>query len=302
MKSTSKSPTPNPAQTEIIKLPLLKMFRNLVALVALSGMAACVPDPLPVDDIAPLEPKISVSSQLVADGALVVLVTQSISILEAGSDSETEDVLSDVAITDAEVTLNVGDETVTLPSLGSGFYGNIVLNLQPNRDYKLTVKTSTLGEVYSIAQAQPLVSFQSLKTNLSITQYDSLLDVRYSLRDEPGPNWYMVVVQKISATQDLNELLNPRIYIHLVADDDFDGTVWEEEFRVLFQDFAPGETVSVALSNISEEYYLFLKARNDTRYNIGDFVTEPLNYESNVVGGLGYFNLHLQDGRVLAVE
>jgi Domain of unknown function (DUF4249) len=87
-----------------------------------------------------------------------------------------------------------------------------------------------------------------------------------------------------------------------VRDSIYDGKVMQEEFKVLFRKFSKGDTVAVFLSNISEEYYAFLKARNDRRYNLSAFASEPLNFNSNVKGGLGYFNLHVPDARIFVLE
>jgi Domain of unknown function (DUF4249) len=278
------------------------LARLLLGCIGAVFVAACIPQPLPIDDIAKLQPKIVVSSQLVPGGALVILVTKSLSALEAGWGSDPEDVLTAAAIADAEVTLSVGDQLVPLPNLGSGIYGNLQLDLQPNRDYKLTVKSPELGEVHSITQIQPFVPFRTVQATLYKSLYDSSANVRYSLQDVPGPNWYMVNVQKFSATQQITSLLNPRVYTKLVSDSTFDGKLWEEEFRVLFRRFKEGDTVAVTMASISKDYYLFLKARYERRYSAGAFASEPLNYKSNVSGGLGFFNLHSPDARIFVLE
>jgi hypothetical protein len=112
----------------------------------------------------------------------------------------------------------------------------------------------------------------------------------------------MINVQKYSQENEITSYLNPRLYTRLVRDSINDGKIIKEEFRVLFRRFSAGDTVAVFLSNISEEYYGFLKMRNDRRYNFSAFASEPLNFTSNVKGGLGYFNLHLPDARIFVLE
>ncbi|MFM7430228.1 MAG: hypothetical protein ACKO1F_10045, partial [Flammeovirgaceae bacterium] len=136
--------------------------------------SSCIPTPLPIDDIAKLQPKVVVSSQMLPGGALVILITKSVSALEAGWGSNPEDVLSKAAISDAEVTISVGDAVIVLPNLGSGLYGNVNLDLQPNRDIMLKVKTPELGEVYSITQMKPFVPFRSVQATLFKSQFDSV--------------------------------------------------------------------------------------------------------------------------------
>ena len=278
------------------------LVKLLLATVVSVFVAACIPKPLEIDDIGKLQPKVTVSSQLLPGNALVVLITKSVSALEAGWGSDPEDVLNKAAIADAEVTLAVGDVLVTLPNLGSGLYGNIDLDLQPNRDYVLHVKTKDLGEVYAVTQAKPLVAFRTVQATLFKSQFDSTAFVRYSLQDPTGPNYYMVNVQKFSQTQRITSLLNPRIFTHLLTDSAFDGRLHEDEFKVLFRRYKEGDTVAVTMASVSKEYYDFLKARFDRRYSAGAFATEPLNYKSNVQNGLGFFNLFMPDARIFVLD
>ncbi len=263
---------------------------------------SCIPDPLQVNDIAQLKPKIVVSSQIVPGGALVILVTKSIGALDAGRGSDPQALISQIALSDAKVALTYNGRTDSLPSLGNGLYGNVILNLQPNQNYSLVVKTKELGEVSAVAQLKPSVPFRTVQAKLYTSIYDSAALVDYSLQDPIGPNWYMINVQKYSQKNDITSYLNPRVFTRLVRDSIREGKIIEEEFRVLFRKFSKGDTVAVFLSNISEEYYGFLKLRNDRRYNFSAFASEPLNFNSNVKDGLGYFNLHLPDVRTFILE
>lgn len=270
------------------------------SLLILAG--SCIPKPLLIDDIAQLKPKIVVSSQIVPGGALVILLTKSIGALDAGRGSDPQALISQIALSDAKVLLTYDGRTDSLPSLGNGLYGNVILNLQPNRDCSLIVKTKELGEVSAVAQLKPRVPFRTVRAKLYTSIYDSAALVNYSLQDPIGPNWYMINVQKYSQKNDINSYLNPRVFTRLVRDSIHEGKIIEEEFRVLFRKFSKGDTVAVFLSNISEEYYGFLKLRNDRRYNFSAFASEPLNFNSNVKNGLGYFNLHLPDVRTFVLE
>ncbi|MFM8832595.1 MAG: DUF4249 domain-containing protein [Cytophagales bacterium] len=279
-----------------------KILQALSVVLAAVTAVSCIPKPLPIDDIASLQPKVTVSSQLLPGNALLVLITKSVSALEAGWGSDPEDVINKAAISDAEVTLSIDDALVTLPSLGSGLYGNIAIDLVPNRDYMLTVKSPELGEVYAITQVKPAITFRTVQARLDKSQFDSTARISYSLQDPPGPNWYMVNVQKFSQSQQITSLLNPRIFTHLRSDSAADGKILEEDFKVLFRRYKAGDTVAVTMANISKEYYQFLKARFDRRYSAGAFATEPLNYKSNVENGLGFFNVCLPDARVFVLQ
>jgi hypothetical protein len=231
-----------------------------------------------------------------------VLITRSVGALDAGRGSDPQTLLSQITLDSAKVWLSRDGRVDSLPDLGNGLYGNISLDLEANRDYTLIVKTKELGEVSAVAQLKPQVPFQSVQANLYTSAYDSAALIDYSLQDPTGPNWYMINVQKYSQENEITSYLNPRLYTRLVRDSINDGKIIKEEFRVLFRRFSAGDTVAVFLSNISEEYYGFLKMRNDRRYNFSAFASEPLNFNSNVKGGLGYFNLHLPDARIFVLE
>jgi hypothetical protein len=45
-----------------------------------------------------------------------------------------------------------------------------------------------------------------------------------------------------------------------------------------------------------------MKLRIDNRFSLVEFVSEPVNYPSNVAGGKGYFNLYIPDVRFFVFE
>ncbi|MEO8471572.1 MAG: hypothetical protein ABI477_05240 [Chryseolinea sp.] len=56
------------------------------------------------------------------------------------------------------------------------------------------------------------------------------------------------------------------------------------------------------LQQLRRTYYKFLKLRSDSEFNLGGFISWPINYPSNVNGGYGFFNLYLPDVRIFVVE
>ena len=102
---------------------------------------------------------------------------------------------------------------------------------------------------------------------------------------------------------DLQEnLLNPRDFIKLIDDDTFNGQTYGETFLVVPREFSPGDTLAVYLSNISKEYRDFIQLRLDNRFSFVEYISEPVNYPSNVVGGKGFFNLYIPDIRFVILE
>ena len=88
----------------------------------------------------------------------------------------------------------------------------------------------------------------------------------------------------------------------MIEDDDFNGETHQETFRVFPRDFIPGDTIAVSLSNISKEYYDFMKLRIDNRYSFVEYLSEPVNYPTNVEGGKGFFNLYVPDVEFFVLE
>ncbi|NOT76942.1 MAG: DUF4249 domain-containing protein [Cyclobacteriaceae bacterium] len=279
----------------------MRAVNYIVGFVLAGLMAGCIPDPLPVTDIEKPETKIVVSSQLVPGTGLVVFVTKSVGALEAGGNSDPEVLLEKIAIADATVTLRHGTQSDVLNNLGNGLYGGFNTPWSSGDVYELTVETSTLGTVSAITQVPQAIGFTSVDVQFYPTGFDSLLQVDYSLNDPVGRNFYMVSVQKFSQKQNLQSIINPRIFTHLTDDTSFDGKLFEEDFRTLFRSFSKGDSVAVVMSNVSEDYYKFLKLRND-RFRFSEFSSEPFNYPTNVKGGYGFFNLHAPDIRVFVLE
>ena len=280
---------------------LVRGGRPLLVLI-LAVLGGCIPDPLPVDDMPQLPTKMVIGSQVIPGQGLAVYVTRSISALEAGWGSELEPLLQQIAVTDATVTLAYDDQVDTLTHQGYGVYVGASDAVVAGNTYSLNVKSPTWGEVTSTTLAPRQVFFQSVDASLYLTGFDSLAQVRYSLFDPPEPNWYMINVQKISATTPVDRYLNPRVFTRLIKDTGFNGQRFEEEFRVVFQNYTAGDSVLVTLSSIGEDYFQYLTLRNDSRYSLASFASEPLNFPSNVQGGYGYFNLHVPDIRVFVLE
>src|SRR5688572_11241133 len=70
---------------------------------------SCVPDPIEVDDLKFPETKIVVSSMILPDHSVAVLLTKSIGALEANKESDPQALISDIAINDADVSITVND-------------------------------------------------------------------------------------------------------------------------------------------------------------------------------------------------
>ena len=274
----------------------------LISCVGFIGFS-CIPDPLEVESVPVARSELVVTTQIIPDQSLLVFLSKTFGALDANEDSNPLQLLNSIAVNDAVVTLEGPSTLDTLVFLGSGFYGGVDIPFAAGEKYRLFVKSTALGEVYAATEVKTKVDFEHIEAELYYNEYsDTLAQIAYSFNDAPEPNWYMINVQEAELEDVINNLLNPRAYTMLVPDDDFNGHSYGERFRVFPRDYQPGDTIAVSLSNISEEYYEFMKLRLDNRFSLVEFVSEPVNYPSNVVGGKGYFNLYIPDVRFFVFE
>lgn len=266
-------------------------------------MSGCLPEPLDVDGLPVVKPQMVVSSQIIPDQSLLVLLTKTFGALDASDDSDPEELLKQIAVDDAIVRITGPDGTYELESLGSGFYGGLQNSFQEGEEYTLNVISESLGEVSATTTVKAMVSFEDIKAELVYNGYDdTLAQITYRLEDSPEQNWYMLNVQEVERADIVENLINPRAFTRLLDDAEFNGETYLETFRVFPRDFIPGDTIAVSLSNISKEYYDFIRLRLDNRYTFVEYLSEPVNYPSNVVGGKGFFNLYVPDFRMFILE
>jgi hypothetical protein len=264
---------------------------------------SCIPDPLGVDNIPKVKPQIVVSTQIVPGRSLVVLLTKSFGALEASEDTDPLQLLSQIAIGDASVTVTGDGKTFQLINMGNGFYGDVPIPFQPEETYTLNVVSQSLGTVHATTTVKSRIQFNNINATLYYNNFDdTLAQITHEIQDPGGKNWYMLNVQEVERKDIVENLLNPRAFTRLLDDYAFEGQLYKEVFRVIPRDYRKGDTIAVSLSNISAEYYYFMKLRQDNRFSFVEFLGEPINYPSNVVGGKGFFNLYIPDIRFFVLE
>jgi hypothetical protein len=284
---------------------IMKINRTITLyIITLFLLTACIPDPLDIDGIPVVKPQIVISTQIVPDESLVVLLTKTFGALDVIDENNPEKVLEQLAVTDAIVTITGPQGTsYTLQSLDNGVYGGLVIPFEVHKQYTLHVNSESLGEVTATTMVKPMISFEDIRANLYSNEFgDNLAQITHRINDPAGPNWYMLNVQEIERNDILRNVINPRDFTRLIDDTDFDGQRYTEVFKVVPRNYSKGDTILVSLSNISEEYYNFVKLRLDNRFSLVEFLGEPINYPSNVIGGKGFFNLYIPDFRTFVLE
>lgn len=278
-------------------------IKVIVLIIMSFAITSCLPEPLSVDGIPVVQPQIVVSSQIVPDQSLVVALTRTFGALEASDDSDAQELLDQIAISDAVVTVVGPNGIDTLTQIENGIYGNIQFDFVAGDTYTLNVSSPTMGDVTATTTVMEAVRFNDIDADLYMNGFDdTLAQITYNLIDPSGRNWYMLNVQEIEQVDLEENLLNPRAFTRLVEDIPFEGQSYTEQFRVVPRDYSVGDTIAVSISNISREYYEFMELRMDNRFSFVEYLSEPVNYPSNVVGGKGFFNLYLPDFRIFVLE
>jgi hypothetical protein len=266
-------------------------------------MISCLPDPLEVNSIPKVKSEIVVSSQIVPDESLLILLTKTIGALDASNDSDPEDLIEQIAVNDAVVIISGAESVDTLNFLDNGLYGGVAIPFIIGEEYELKVVSESLGEVSAKAVVQSRVNFQTISAELYYNGYDdTLAQVTYTLQDPAADNFYMINVQEVEQEDAIANLINPRAFTKLYDDQEFNGNEFGEVFRVFPRDYKPGDTIAVSLANISKPYFDFMKLRIDNRFSFVEFLGEPVNYPTNVHGGKGFFNLYIPDVRLFILE
>ena len=272
--------------------------------VSTTGTWSCLPDPLEVRNIPEVKEEIVVNTQILSDEGLVVFLSKTFGALEWSDNSDSEEVLNAVVVNDAVVIVEGPSSRDTLLFLGTGVYGDINIPFVEGETYRLIVKSESLGEVTATTMVKPQVLFDSIDVNRYFDGFDdTLAQVTYFVTDPPEKNHYMINVQHVMRENIVEGMvLNPPgDYTRLVNDDEFEGAI-SETFLAFRRDYSEGDTVAVLLSNISEDYFNFMQTRLDSRLGFVEFVSEPVNYHSNIVGGRGFFNLYIPDVRFFILD
>jgi hypothetical protein len=267
------------------------------------GLCSCLPEPLEVNRLPVVRDEIVVSTQMISDRSLVVLLTHTIGALDANDDTDPEQLVNAIAVNDAFVTLDGPASTDTLDFVSHGIYMATGAPFEPGETYSLHIKSPGMREAMATTQVRRRIAFTDVDASLYYNGYDdTLAQVTYTIKDPEEQNWYLLNVQEVEREDLVENLLNPRSFTVLLADDAFNGKSFGERFVVFSREYKMGDTIAVSLSNISEDYYRFMQMRVNNRFGFLEFISEPVNYPSNVVGGRGYFNLYIPDVRFFILE
>lgn len=281
--------------TTLLYLPLFILLLN-----------ACRPDALEI--ALPEAPaQVVVFSQVIPDQLMTVSLTRTLDALqfsESEGDSLSEDILNNLLVTDATVTVSYRAITDTLLEAGAGFYVSATTPQFTNEVYTLKVVTPEGESLTATNKMLPIVSFKSIQPEVIQDSTGGEVNVAFEIADLPEKNWYMLNFYKPQEVElsgiDLNSFLGPEsnllIKTELLNDDAIvNGTL---SGTIELPEVSASDSILVSLSNISESYYQFLEIRKNSDNFLTQITKEPLSLPTNVAGGLGFFNTHFPDLRL----
>lgn len=278
-----------------------RIWPRLLA-VGLIWLPSCMPDPLDVDDVELPPTRIVVSSMILPDRSVAVLLTRSIGALEASDESDPRELIADIAINDAVVTLMVRGEEYPLKLLQDGVYQGIGIPLEEGLQCHLQVVSESYGKVSASTTVQAPIFFDTVTAEPYINEHNRYwAEVTYTINDPPTPNYYLLNVQKAKRKDLVENILKPEAYTRQVEDKNFNAQEFSEMFRAMHKEFYPGDSLEVSLSNVSLDYFRYVGMRLENRLELVEVFSEPVYYPTNIRGGRGFFTLHLTDVRVVVL-
>jgi hypothetical protein len=274
--------------------------------------ASCTPEDIDLD--IPQAPEgVAVASQLAPDGNgyFILSLSRTFSALSDKKPMITDSTAKlpeELLVRNAQATLSLDGNEIPLIELSPGVYYTTTLPLNEYASYTLKVTDTEKGRSLTAkAQLLPPVKFDEVSVE-KVSQKEKEYLLHYAFTDLPGVNnWYVVnFYTKDNRKDSLPEnptdidyiakrMLEQRLDFDLIAPED----IVNGQYNITRQ-FTNDklDTFAIALSNISEGYYEFLKAQKKYHSLINQIRGEVINLPTNVQQGYGYFNLHTPDVRV----
>lgn len=287
------------------------MNKILLCLVTSLLLFSCKPEAIELD--VPQAPeKIAVASQQVEGGFLVLTLSRTFSALSNKKPnlSDTNMALpEELLVKGALVQLVRGGEQITLREVSSGIYAAEELMQADYSSYTLQVVDAEKGQTLSAQTVMlPQVQFDAVDVQRN-PQKGTEYSIHYAFTDLPGiANWYVVNYYTKDNRNDslpdnpanvdyiAKRMLEQRLDYDLICEADLQGGQYSITKRFTNNQL---DTFAVALSNISQGYYEFLKAQKKYNTLVNQIRGEVVNLPTNISNGYGYFNLHTPHVKVI---
>jgi hypothetical protein len=279
-------------------------FLHLIAycLLGFTLVISCSPEPLKLEQVNSIQPEIVVSSQILPNNLVVILLTKTVSHLDVSGQPDTKIPIDKIAVDDAVVKIKANGKMYLLKRVDRGRYETNEIPLKEGLMCELVVNSNTLGEISSTAVVQAPVKFDSVAAKIYFNGYNNYwAEVKYAFSDPPEKNFYMLNVHSATKGDLVTDMVGPVTYTRLLEDEAFNGNEFSEMFHAVNKNFYDGDTVTISLTNVSPEYYRYVQLRMENNLEVVELFSEPIHYPTNVVGGRGFFNLHFPDRRLMVL-
>lgn len=264
-------------------------------------LAGCNISPTPLDiDIPEPEQQLVVSSFAIPPQELAIIFSRTFSALYNQSDStllEDSDLLEKILVDSGLVTLVYAGTTDTLTRLAPGVYASVNAQQIDNERYTLLARDYKTGKsIVAETVLMPPVSLDSVEAKIS--PLGGGADTSYSFearfKDPAGVgNYYLLTYTNFSDFEQVQDgytagVFNFKPAQFAVFTDQNQGDGNDIKYNPLYSG-AKNDTLVVALSNITKDYYDYLTAYKRSGNLFSQLIGEPINLPSNVQGGYGYF-------------
>ncbi len=272
----------------------------LIGFIALF-MASCLPPSIDID-VEPAPPKLCIASVVMGNNGIVIGLTRSYSPLQQdpNQDSLSDDLIDQILVSGATVTISYGAQTDTLFEVAPGIYTNISTSITEGETYTLRAFDPEMNlSCQSVTVMRPEVALDTVYPSIDRTTDDTIVFFHYRLYDNTSTENYYVVnfIKKVQGdtTFDINTIFaagsnEVLTEFELLDDQAFTNGLLEKDVSVLSA--SQTDTVAVTVSEISKGYYEFLSAMKRSASIFNQLTGEPITYPSNVEGGHGYFTMH----------
>lgn len=262
--------------------------------------ASCLPPSIDID-VTPAPPKLCIASLVLGNNGIVVGLTRSYSPLEKNPDADTltDDLVEQILVSGATVTISYGAQTDTLYEVAPGVYSNLLTTITEGETYTLRAYDPQMNlSAQAVTVMRPDVEPDTVYPYI-VRDADTMVFFHYKLRDNTATENYYVInfIKKVQGDSafDINNVFaagsnEVLTEFELLDDQTFQNGVLEEDVHI----FSAGQhdTVAISVSEISKGYYEFLTAMKRSSSIFNQLTGEPITYPSNVEGGHGYFTMH----------
>lgn len=264
-------------------------------------LPSCLPPTIDID-VEPAKPELCIASLVLGNNGIVVGLTRSYSPLESSPDTDTlsNDLVNQILVSGATVTISYGSQTDTLVEVTPGIYTNIFTTITEGETYTLRAYDPQMDlSVHAVTTMRPDVALDTVYPYIVRNSTDTIVYFHYGLTDNTSTENYYVVnfVKKVNgdSTFDINSIFaagsnEVLTEFELLDDQAFNNGTLVKDVRIFSAE--QHDTVAVTVSEISKGYYEFLSALKRSSSIFNQLTGEPITYPSNVEGGHGYFTMH----------